>query len=659
MCGGFIISHSIFFDVINSEDKGATLLDQISSFRNSVHTDSCYLIDIDAFNNVPGSPFSYWAPKSIQKLFSKFPSVESEIFHVRVGDHPGDGFRYLRLFWEISNHNNKLDWIAYQKGGEFSTYYYDIHLVVNWDLSRNTYRDFHGRPGRSCEHPSNHQYFNRPGLTWPRARVGGLCVRVLPKGCIFSDKGPCIFSRGNELDQLKKLLGIVNSKVFEYLIFLQSGSMTWEVGLVQKSPLPDLDNPICNKLGNYSIAIYHEKRILDTANELSHYFTIPQILQHLEMTILESYERWLRFYKQTHTKMMKIQAEIEKSIFELYGISNLDRYTIDAKIENKVNNIEKYGNIYTHVYRLLSFIIGVIFARWDIRISLNPVLSPDLPDPFEPYPISPPGMLIGPDDLPARSNNIVSEEWLRSRPDINTPPPEGSIEIPTIPDREYPISVSWDGILVNDSGHGDDIVKRIRGVIDIIWSEKAEAIEQEMCKILGVKNLSQYLNKTGNDGFWKNHVKHYTKSRRKAPVYWLLQSSNKNYSLWLYYHRLDNDIYFKVLRRIELKLKVEEGIMNELRKERSRSEGSELKRLENEIEAQQSFLNELHDFRDKLKRVTYLNLDPDLNDGVILNIAPLWELVPWKEPKKYWDELLAGKYDWSTISMQLKERGMI
>ena len=36
---------------------------------------------------------------------------------------------------------------------------------------------------------------------------------------------------------------------------------------------------------------------------------------------------------------------------------------------------------------------------------------------------------------------------------------------------------------------------------------------------------------------------------------------------------------------------------------------------------------------DKLRRAANLHLDPDLNDGVVLNIAPLWELVPWKEAK--------------------------
>jgi len=51
-----------------------------------------------------------------------------------------------------------------------------------------------------------------------------------------------------------------------------------------------------------------------------------------------------------------------------------------------------------------------------------------------------------------------------------------------------------------------------------------------------------------------------------------------------------------------------------------------------------------------------LHLEPDLNDGVVLNIAPLWELVPWKEAKEYWEELLEGKYEWSGIGKQLFEK---
>ena len=54
-----------------------------------------------------------------------------------------------------------------------------------------------------------------------------------------------------------------------------------------------------------------------------------------------------------------------------------------------------------------------------------------------------------------------------------------------------------------------------------------------------------------------------------------------------------------------------------------------------------------------------LYLEPDLNYGVVLNIAPLWEMVPWKEAKKNWDERLEGKYEWSSIGKQLREKGLV
>ena len=50
--------------------------------------------------------------------------------------------------------------------------------------------------------------------------------------------------------------------------------------------------------------------------------------------------------------------------------------------------------------------------------------------------------------------------------------------------------------------------------------------------------------------------------------------------------------------------------------------------------------------------------NPDLDDGVIINFAPLWRLVPhhrsWqKECKKVWDKLCKGEYDWAHLAMHL------
>ena len=86
--------------------------------------------------------------------------------------------------------------------------------------------------------------------------------------------------------------------------------------------------------------------------------------------------------------------------------------------------------------------------------------------------------------------------------------------------------------------------------------------------------------------------------------------------------------------------------------------GKGVKTLEKEIDRREEFISELRDFEDKLRRAANLHLEPDLNDGVVLNIAPLWELVPWKEAKKYWEELRDDKYEWSSIGKQLRQKGI-
>ncbi len=205
-------------------------------------------------------------------------------------------------------------------------------------------------------------------------------------------------------------------------------------------------------------------------------------------------------------------------------------------------------------------------------------------------------------------------------------------------------------------------MRRVRECLEVIWNDRAEAVEMETCEILGVKGLRDYLRKPGKGSFWDDHVSRYSKSRRNAPIYWMLQSSKKNYAFWLYYHRLDKDLLFKALvNYVEPKIRLEDSRLETLRTQKAAAGGSgrDAKRLGKEVERQEEFLSELRDFEDKLRRAANLHLQPDLNDGVVLNIAPLWELVPWKEAKSYWQELLDGKYEWSSIGKQLREKELV
>ena len=225
----------------------------------------------------------------------------------------------------------------------------------------------------------------------------------------------------------------------------------------------------------------------------------------------------------------------------------------------------------------------------------------------------------------------------------------------------YPLRIDGEGILPDDPDHSDDTVRRVE-------MSRSHLERPSRCYRKGSlrdsrrKRTPGLLPKAGKGGFWDDHISRYSKSRRKAPIYWLLQSSKKNYAIWLYYHRLDKDLLFKALvNYVEPKIRLETSRLETLRSQKAAAgeSGKEAKRLAKEVERQEDFLSELRDFEDKLRRAANLHLEPDLNDGVVLNIAPLHELVPWKEAKNYWEELLEGKYEWSSIGKQLRQKGLV
>ncbi len=550
-------------------------------------------------------------------------------------------------------------WVPFAKGGAYSPYYADIHLVVNWERDGEEMNEFAGSVIR------NPGFYFHPGLTWP-LRAVRFAPSVLPPGSIFSARGYAILA---SISDLVVLSGLGNSVPFDFIFKILLGRFDFPefiVGVLQQLPVVDLSNSTGARLVELAAACMSLKRAYDTASETSHVFHLPALLQvGTNLMFAQSAEArrpqgsplqeciaaWQTRVAETELQLAECQREIDDVAFQLYGIESDDRRAIEEVTSDKWivtsneegsegTDTEEDTENQTFVTRhsslvtdLLSYAVGCSLGRWDVRFATGERQAPELPDPFAPLPVCSPGMLTGDDGLPLRE----------------TP-------------ADYPLQIDWDGILVDDPDHPDDIIRRVHEALEIIWGRRAETIEHEACEILDVRELRDYFRKPGNGGFWMDHVRRYSKSRRKAPIYWLLQSSRKNYALWIYYHRLDKDILFKALvNYVEPKLRLEENRLEQLRAQSANAgtSGREAKQLEKQLERQETLLSELRDFHDKLRRAADLHLEPDLNDGVILNIAPLWELVPWNEAEAYWEELLTGKYEWSSIGKQLCQKGLV
>ena len=193
-------------------------------------------------------------------------------------------------------------------------------------------------------------------------------------------------------------------------------------------------------------------------------------------------------------------------------------------------------------------------------------------------------------------------------------------------------------ILVDDEGHNADLAARVQFIADHVNVDAGE-------------NLRSWLAKE----FFPLHIKMYSKSRRKAPIYWQLATPSASYSIWLYIHAFTKDTLFRIQNDYAAsKLAHEERRLESLKNElRNGATAAQRKQLA----AQESFIAELRAFLDEIRRVAPL-WNPKLDDGVIINFAPLWRLVPqcksWqKELKSTWDALCEGKYDWAHLAMHL------
>lgn len=649
------MTDAVFFRLLHEDDRATALQEAVAALREGEEPSNVHPVDPASFEQVPGSPFAYWVSEQLRGKFAELPPFEGDGRKVKQGLATADDFRFVRASWEVNPVNEARSreetqegkrWVPFAKGGEYSPYYADVHLVVNWEREGKELRHFEQAYVR------NEGFYFHPGLTWPIKNRFSFNPRPLSAGCIFAHVGSVAFFA--EEDKSVHL-GLMSSSLFTYLLRLTAG-WNYEVGVIQRTPVPELSGAEAERLGELALRCVDIKRGLDTAEETSHAFTLPALLQVEGGTLAERVAGWRERVSAAERELAGSQREIDDISFRLYGVPEEDRREIEA------------GDVPVHTGAtvdeedlaadLVSYALGCAFGRWDARAALDLSLLPDLADPFAPLPVCSPGALVGPDGLPAATDAIASEGWLRARPDAVTPPPEGSVQRPSIPDAEYPLEVDRDGVLADDPDHADDVVRRAREALELTFGERAEGIEQEVCRALGVKELREYLRSPRK--LFDRHVKRYSKSRRKAPIYWLLQSPGKGYGLWVHYHRLDPDLLFKALHRyVEPKVRLEETRLEELRSRRGGAEGREARGLAKEIERRETLLADVYELRDRLGRAARLYLEPDLNDGVALNIAPLRELVPWSEAARRWEELLRGEHAWSSIARQLREKGMV
>lgn len=414
---------------------------------------------------------------------------------------------------------------------------------------------------------------------------------------------------------------------------MQMAFGSYEVGVIQRTPVPELDQAETSLLSKLAHRTWSLKRLLDSRNENSHAFSLPALLQVSAVGLTSVAEAWANQASTVQAELDALSTEIDDHAYRLYGISAEDRQHIeqglgintesaDAEEDDADDNEEETTEVDARpmVASLLSWSLGVAFGRFDVRLATGERPAPPEPEPFDPLPVCSPGMLTGGDGLPLSQ------------------PPAG-----------YPLTFPADGLLVDDPGHPHDLISAVRSVFEVVFDD-SDARWKEAAELLGTSELRSWF----ASEFFGPHIKRYSKSRRKAPIYWQFATPSGSYSVWLYIHRATGDSLFRVLELVSQKLRHEESKHAALLQDAGPSPSPTQRR---DLEQQESFLSELRGLKAEVARVAPL-WRPDLDDGVLLNFAPLWRLVPqlssWQaECRSAWEKLADEHFDWAHLAMHL------
>ncbi|WP_448118436.1 hypothetical protein [Pseudomonas serbica] len=333
------------------------------------------------------------------------------------------------------------------------------------------------------------------------------------------------------------------------------------------------------------------KQLLDSCEETSHAFVLPLALRDRVSACDPS---------AIDAELARIQSQIDERAFELYGFDKADRKAlfgqadVGASLDSEDDDEEDSEAAVPVTDALLSWAIGVAFGRFDWRLASRERHAPSASEPFDPLPAKSPGML-----------------------------PAGA----------EPFHL-FNGILVDDQGHPHDLVHLVEEVllrVDVVVPD----------------DIRRWLQRD----FFAFHLQRYSKSRRKAPIYWPLATTSGSYTLWIYYPSLSSQtLYTAINDFIEPKLKQVGADVSDLRNKgaaRSRDD-------EKQFEVLQAFELELIELRDSLLKLapTY---KPNHDDGVPINAAPLWSLFRHKSWQKVlkdtWAKLEKGGYDWAQLAI--------
>ena len=402
-------------------------------------------------------------------------------------------------------------WFPYHKGGTFRKWYGNHDLIVNWEKDgeaiheySNLPIDYNGAPVRAKA------FYFRPGMTWSSLTGGGFSGRVSPHGFVFDSKGPILFAkRGTEIEFLTAFL---NSSVADRFLSLVAPTLDFTQGPVGRVPLvrsPELEaqvSDICSRAVTIARADWDN---FETSWDFRYQ---PLLRPGLKGATLEaSWRNWEAQSTAAIRRMQELETENNRLFIAAYGL--------DGELQPEVPEAQitlARAETRRDMAAFLSYAVGCMMGRY----------SPDHP-----------GLIL------ANAGDMVERMKEEGGSMKGWKAAHAGESEPFFILQHSSFIPDQDGIIpvLDGDWFEDDIVARTR---DFLRATFGEATLRENIRFLE-DSLGKDLRKYFLNDFYKDHLQTY----KKRPIYWLVQSPRKGFSVLLYLHRYTRDSMNLVLNR--------------------------------------------------------------------------------------------------------------
>ena len=593
----------VFMDVqdVKPEEKDEYLSVLIRTYGRGEDAKWTYVAKSVEFDNLPNTVIGYDFDANILRLF-KNANIKKRGIQAKEGHHVPAGI-YLRKYYEFTKTTN---FCHYYNGGGFTMFYSIYNDFTFWNIPV-----LEADENFSYRNPQSHKI---GGVGYGK-RGEILDTHILKKGYLFSREGQAIPTNSTSVSRV--ILSFTNSILPQYSVNLYTGQHKIS-GNVNLLPMPDYATRQSDieRIVNTIIAIKRKWFSLDETN-LEYHGLVAQMdltdgieagLDKMQEQLTADYARYTDLVKENDDLWMDL-ADIDRDSDFRQTLNDYkarrpyeELLSIDGASNQNV--IDKK----TMAQEIVMELVGMAFGRWNTAYAKGEKPIPAFGDVFDALPFMP----------------VVSQ---------------GKEPCPT------ELVVPTDGIMTNEAESPLCLASHVREVMHWLWGSRADDMEYELCQLIGCKSLQAYL--SSPTGFFDYHFKRYTKSRRKAPIYWLLASADGTVDYWVYYPKLTKNTLPQLIIQLREKGELLRSRLNTALAAHDKTQETQVRGEQEQVEG----------MMDELNRILASGYTPNHDDGVPVTAAPLLHLAAsrlWRvECEKNMELLEKGDYDWSHLAMSM------